>query len=299
MAVGTQARVLTMTAIERYAAPPSLAEAARLLADENATLLAGGTDLMPQTRTGLKTFAPLLLNLRRIPELRGISASNGTIRVGALTSVTDLLQDATLAKKARILPETADCFASNQVRNSATIGGNICNASPAGDMIVPLLLLDADVDLVRFEDGKTVTRSIPLCEFFVGPGQSKIRPDEILTAVTFAVPGTGYTAGFEKFGVRPALDISVVSVGIAGVREKGRLKNARVAFGAVAPTPVRGRRTEAVIEGQVFSEAIIDEAERQAVAEISPITDVRASAWYRRELVRVLTGRVLRRVMQA
>jgi CO/xanthine dehydrogenase FAD-binding subunit len=292
-------RVLIMTAIERYAAPTSLAEAAKLLADDDATLLAGGTDLMPQTRTGMKTFAPLLLSLRRIPELRGIAASNGAIRIGALTTVTDLLQDSALAEKAPVLPETADCFASDQVRNCATIGGNICNASPAGDLIIPLLLLDADVELLRWEDGKTVTRRIPLCEFFVGPGQARIRPDEILTAATFTVPAKGYVAGFEKFGARPALDISVVSVGIAGIKESDRLKEARVAFGAVAPTPLRGRRTEAVIGGQTLTEKMIDESRCQAVAEISPITDVRASEWYRRELVRVLTERVLRRVLQA
>ncbi len=287
-----------MTAIERYAAPTSLAEAAGLLADREATLLAGGTDLMLQTRSGSKNFAPLLLNLRRIPELRGITVSDGTIRVGALTTVTELLQDGILAEKAQVLPATADCFASNQLRNSATIGGNICNASPAGDLIIPLLLLDAQVELFRWEDEKMVMRKMPLCEFFVGPGQTRIRPDEILTAATFAIPERGHVAVFEKFGTRPALDISVVSVGIAGVREDGHLKAVRVAFGAVAPTPLRGRQTERVIEGRPLTEEMIEESGRQALAEISPISDVRASAWYRRELVRVLTGRVLRHVMQ-
>jgi len=288
-----------MTAVEKYAAPTSLTEAVKLLAENNATLLAGGTDLMLQTQSGLKAFTPLLLNLRRISELQGISMSNGNIRVGALTTVTDILQDSILLESAHVLPETADCFACDQVRNSATIGGNICNASPAGDLIVPLLLLDADVELACWADGKVATRSIPLGEFFVGPGKTQIQANEILTATTFTLPERNYVAQFEKFGARPALDISVVSVGIAGVREKGSLRGARVAFGAVAPTPLRGRETETVIEGQACTTEMIEEAGRQAAAEISPISDVRASAWYRKELVRVLTGRVLRDVLQA
>jgi len=288
-----------MTPVEKYAAPKSLAEAVRLLAGNSAVLLAGGTDLMLQIRSGMKTFAPLLLNLSRISELQGISPGNGTIRVGALTKVTDILQDGTLLEKARILPETADCFACGQIRNSATIGGNICNASPAGDLIVPLLLLDADVELACWADGKVVTRSLPLCEYFVGPGKTEIQANEILTAVTFMMPAQNFVARFEKFGARPAFDISIVSVGIAGVREKDGLRGARVAFGAVASTPLRGRETEAVIEGRAYTAKMIDEAGRQATEEISPISDIRASAWYRKELVRVLTGRILRDVLQA
>jgi CO/xanthine dehydrogenase FAD-binding subunit len=213
--------------------------------------------------------------------------------------VTEILQDGILLEKARILPETADCFACDQIRNSATVGGNICNASPAGDLIIPLLLLDADVELACWEHGRVVKRSLPLCEFFVGPGKTEIRANEILTAVTFTVPVRNFVARFGKFGARPALDISVVSVGIAGVREKGGLRSARVAFGAVAPTPLRGRETEAAIERKACTAAMIDEAGRRAVEETSPITDVRASAWYRKELVRVLTGRILRHVLQA
>jgi CO/xanthine dehydrogenase FAD-binding subunit len=288
-----------MATVEKYAAPTNLAEAVRLLAEDDATLLAGGTDLMLQTRSGVKTFAPLLLNLRRIPELQGITKSNGTIRVGALATVTDILRDRTLLEHVRILTESADCFASDQVRNSATIGGNICNASPAGDLIVPLLLLDADVELASWTDGAMVKRNIPVCEFFVGPGQTRIQENEILTAATFPIPERNFVARFEKFGARPALDISVVSVGIAGVREKGCLRGARVAFGAVAPTPLRGRETEAVVEGKTCSEEMVAAASRRAVEEISPISDVRASAWYRKELVRVLTGRVLRDVLPA
>ncbi len=288
-----------MATIETYHTPTSLDEAVRLLAAGQSTLLAGGTDLMPQSQAGMRLFEPRLINLRKITGLRGVTDRDGNVRIGALATVTDVLRNELLQDAAPILPAAADQFASDQVRNSATIGGNICNASPAGDMIIPFLLLDAEVELACWRDDALSTRRVPLCEFFAGPGQTTIDPDELLTAVVFAVPDARFVARFEKFGMRPALDIAVVSVGIGGVLDGGALTGARVAFGAVAPTPLRGRRTEAVIEGRAGDEAMIAEAVAQAAQEISPISDVRASAWYREELIRVLTGRVLRHVLQA
>jgi len=286
-----------MAPISKYETPTTLAGAVQLLATQEATLLAGGTDLMPQSQTGNITFKPLLLNLRKISELRGITAENGVIRIGALMTVTEILLDITLAQMAGILRDAADCFASDQVRNNATIGGNICNASPAGDLIIPLLVLDAEVELSCWSGGQVATRSLPLCHFFSGPGTTEIQPKEILRAVTFPVPDQDFVARFVKLGSRPALDISVVSIGVAGTQKKDTLQNARVAFGAVAPTPVRGRKTEAVIEGQCYSNDLIAAAAEQAAAEVSPISDVRASAWYRQEMIRVLMGRVLRDVL--
>lgn len=284
--------------IEAYAAPRTLEEAVQLLARGNATLLAGGTDLMPQARSGAKALGPLLLSIRRIPELRGISSENGTIRIGALSTVADILRDSLLLKSAGILPETADCFACGQVRNSATVGGNICNASPAGDMIIPLLLLDAEVELACWSGEGLATRSMPLHDLFAGPGQTNIRPAEILTAIRFSAPAPGFVAGFRKFGARPAMDIAISSVGISGTRKGHSLRDVRVAFGAVAPVPLRGRRTEGMIEGQALNAARIAAAARTAAEEISPISDVRASAWFRKEITGTLTGRLLRDVGQ-
>ena len=287
-----------MTAIEAYAAPTTVKEAVELLAGGTATVFAGGTDLMIQTRVGAKAFDSLLLNLRRITEMRGITRAGGVIRLGALTTVTDVLRDSELQQSAPILPETADRFACGQVRNNATIGGNICNASPAGDMIIPLLLLDADVELACWVEGAVTTRLVRLCDFFVGPGQTVIQPTEILTAVVFPVPAADFVAGFRKFGTRPSMDIAVVSVGIGGRLRCGALSDSRVAFGAVAPVPLRGRETEAAIEGQVLDAATIANAAERSAGEVSPISDVRASAWYRRELIRTLTGRQLQDVAQ-
>ena len=139
-----------MSAIENYAAPHSLEDAARLLTGGGASLLAGGTDLMPQTRTGTREFRSLLLNLRRIPELKGIALEGGEIRIGAACTVAEILEDPLLRERASILPAAADCFASGQLRNSATIGGNICNASPAGDMIAPTSRFQSPLDASRF-----------------------------------------------------------------------------------------------------------------------------------------------------
>jgi len=288
-----------MTAIEAYAAPTTVKQAVELLAGGNATVFAGGTDLMIQTRVGAKAFDSLLLNLRRITEMRGITRAGGVIRLGALTTVTDVLRDSELQQSVPILPETADRFACGQVRNNATIGGNICNASPAGDMIIPLLLLDADVELARWVEGEVTTRSVRLCDFFVGPGQTEIHTTEILTAVVFPVPAADFVAVFRKFGTRPSMDIAVVSVGVGGTLRCGALSDSRVAFGAVAPVPLRGRETEAAIEGQVLDAATIANAAERSAEEVSPISDVRASAWYRRELIRTLTGRLLQDVAQA
>ena len=287
-----------MTAIEAYAAPTTVEEAAKALAGGDATVFAGATDLMLQTRSGAKAFSPKLVNLRRVSGMRGATEAKGEIRLGALTTITDVLNDRLLRHSAPVLCETADKFACGQIRNSATVGGNICNASPAGDMIIPLLLLDAEVELVSWVDGEANWRRVPLGNFFKGPGQTKLRSSEILTALTFRTPSPDFVAGFRKFGTRPSMDISVVSVGIGGRLKDGVLTEVRVAFGAVAPVPLRGRETEAALEGRVVDKATIAVVTAKAAAEISPIDDVRASAWYRRELISTLTGRLLQDVVQ-
>ncbi len=285
--------------VERYEAPESLPEVTQILADGPATMFAGGTDVMPQTRTGVRPVRPTLVNINRLADLRGISESNGEVRIGGLTSITDILDSEFLKQAAAVVVQAADCFASGQVRNAATIGGNICNASPAGDMIIPLLLLDAEVELASWRNACVVRRRVPLCDFFTGPGKTRIEGDEILTAVEFPVPKPHTVGRFCKFGTRPALDIAVVSVGLAGVKENGRFKAARVAFGAVAPTPIRGRKTEAALAAVELDDGRIADIAQVAEQEVSPISDVRASAWYRKQLIRELTERLLHEVHQA
>jgi CO/xanthine dehydrogenase FAD-binding subunit len=281
---------------ERYAAPRALAEALELLRAGDATIVAGGTDLMPQSHSGKARFGRLLLNIRRIPELAGVALESETIRIGALTSITALLASALVRERLPVLAEAADHFASEQVRNGATVGGNICNASPAGDTLVPLIVLDAAVELATKPNGAIATRSVPLRDFCTAPGRTLRAPHELLTAVRIPLPAPGFVARFYKHGTRPALDISTISIGIGGVKRGDRLEHVRVAFGAVAPTPIRARATEALLEGKRLDAATIEAAAEAAHDEVRPISDVRASDWYRQELVRNMTRRVLAHV---
>jgi xanthine dehydrogenase FAD-binding subunit len=282
-----------MTDVHTYAAPRSLDEAAELLRAANVTILAGGTDLMPQSKTGRFKFQPTLMNISRIPELHGITQTKSSIRIGALTTVTELYTSALVRERFNALWQACDHFASDQIRNAATIGGNVCNASPAGDLLVPLLALDAKVMLASKPNGALATRAMPLADFFLAPGKTKRAGNELVTAVDVPLPPAGHVSEFFKFGTRPALDISMIAIGLGAQRDGNILRNVRVAFGAVAPRPIRGPQTEAALEGQPLEDAVIEAAAVAAVDDVHPISDFRASDWYRRELVHNMMRRML------
>lgn len=282
-----------MSDITAYAAPRSLDEAVSLLHAGDVTILAGGTDLTPQTKSGKLTFRPTLMNIRRVPELSGLTESGGVIRIGALTTVASLLDSPLIRERFSGLWQACNHFASDQIRNAATIGGNICNASPAGDTLTPLLTLDARVVLASKPNGSIVRRTAPLGEFLIGPGRTARQPAELLEAIEIPTPPAGFFSAFFKFGARPALDISVISIALGAVRDGRKLTRVRIAFGAVAPTAIRAAATEAALEGQPIDAAAIDAAVAAAVNETRPVSDVRASSWYRRELI----GNMLRRML--
>ena len=279
--------------LDEYLAPVTIEEAARALADGRASVLAGGTALMLQAANGRTPYRGRLVNIRRIAELRGAAITGGRVRIGALTTVTDILNHAELAKAVPVLRQTADKFASNQIRNMATIGGNICNASPAGDMIIPLLALEAEVELASWDGAKIRTREVALEKFFTGPGRTVMERGELLTAVSFAVPEAGHRVRFAKSGPRPALEISTVSAAFAATCKDGVTTNVRIVLGAVAPTPIRARSAEALMEGAECSGDLAARAAKAAAGEISPIDDVRASAWYRTHLTEVFVRRLI------
>ncbi|HJW26138.1 MAG TPA: xanthine dehydrogenase family protein subunit M [Rhodocyclaceae bacterium] len=279
-----------------YLAPRSLNEAVEAMAAGDVTVFCGGTDLTPQTDSGVKQYGTKLMNIRRIEGLSGVADNGDTIRIGAATTVTDVRHNPLIAKAAPILAEAAERFASDQIRNAASVGGNICNASPAGDMINPLLVLDAAVELASWADGTVQTRSVPLEQFFVGPRKSVKKPEELLTAVVFKKPASDFVGKFRKSGPRPALEISTVSVGIGGNLSNGVFRNVRVAMGSVAPTPLRARNVEAALEGRPLNADSISAAVAAAAIDAKPIDDVRASAWYREHLVKVFTEEVLSHV---
>jgi len=286
-------------AVEEYWAPVSLPAALTHLRDGDVTILAGGTDLMPQSHAGRVTLKRGLLNIRRVPELNGIERDGGSVRIGALCTIAELLRDPLARAHFAILAEACDHFASDQLRNAATIGGNVCNASPAGDLLPPLLVLDAEVELASKPNGRVETRRVPLADFFVGPGKTVRAPSELLCALWLPLPPAGFVGRFFKFGTRPALDIAAIAIGIGGVRAGRTLTGARVAFGAVAPVPMRARRTEDALEGTALDAAASARIAGVARDEVRPIDDVRASAWYRRELVYNMTKRMLDDVAEA
>jgi len=211
-----------------------------------------------------------------------------------MASIQALKNSNIVKRHCKILHQAASVESSVQIRNMATLGGNICNASPAGDMILPLLALDAELELI----GGGGTRRLALADFFTGPGATVLEPGELLVAIRVPKPSAGHIGAFRKFGPRPALEIAIAAVAITGNLKGGTISNPRVAFGAVAPTPLRGRGTEAVLEGKKLDANIITAAGQAASAEVSPISDTRASADYRRHLVRVLAEEILSHVAQ-
>jgi len=289
-----------MSEIEQYVAPSSLEQAAEYLQRSGeVTILAGGTDLMPQSQGGRLKIKRTLMNIHHIPELQGIAIDGGAMRIGALATITEIMRSELVRKHFPILVEACDHFASDQIRNAATLGGNVCNASPAGDMLVPLLVLDAEVELASKPNGSLTQRRMPLCEFFTGPGKTRRDPAELLAGLRIVLPRANYYARFFKFGTRPALDISTISIGIAGILKDGALSDVRLAFGAVAPVPMRARRTEQALEGKRLDPATIDAIADVARDEVTPIDDVRATAWYRKELIHNITKRMLSHVAHA
>lgn len=284
-----------MSEIERYIAPTGLRQAVEALAYGDVTIVAGSTDLTPQINEGRREYAPTLMNIRRVEGLDRITQTDGEISIGSLVTVSEIRRDNLLPA---ILRDTADHFASAQIRNAATIGGNICNASPAGDMIIPLLVLGASVELASWKDGKMAIRREALDGFFTGPGKTIKHDHELLTAVVFDRPSSDFVGQFRKSGPRPALEISTVTVGIGGDVKDGKFNNVRVAFGAVGPTPLRGSATEAALEGKALTSEVIQAAACAAQKDATPIDDIRATKWYRTHLVSVFTEELLNNVCQ-
>lgn len=282
-----------MNEIKHYLAPRRLDEALQAMADGDATVFCGGTDLAAQTESGVRQYTTKLLNLRRIDGLCGIQAKPDQVRIGATTTISEIRSSSVLTEIAPVLVDVAEHFASEQIRNAASVGGNLCHASPASDLSPPLLILEAAVELACWSGGAMQTRQIPLQQFFVSPGKTVKRPEELLTAVVFKRPAADFVGKFRKSGPRPALEISTVSVALGARVAHGRLSAVRFAMGSVGPTPLRACHVEAALEGKSLDAATITAAVAAAAQDAKPIDDVRASAWYRGHLVRVFVQEVL------
>ena len=273
--------------------PSSVTDAVALGArfGEEGRFLAGGTDLIIQMRRG-KVGPRHVMSLHRVSGLDRIEA-DGAVRLGALVTHRTIERCPAFQGPLQALVESAAVVGGHQIRNVATVGGNIVNASPAADVVPVLLALDATVTCLGPDGERTLT----LDGFLTGPGQTARRPGELLTAVRFAVPQGRTATAFLKAGRRRAMEISVVCVAARLTLDATgeRCVEARIALGAVAPTTWRAREAERLLEGRPLTPEAMREAGRAAAAGCRPIGDVRASARYRRLLVETLVPRALAR----
>jgi len=280
-----------------YFEPKTVSEALSLLAKHGAEakIIAGGTDVMVDIK--YKEEPGCLVNIKKIPGLDGIRENGGSLHIGALATIRDVETSAVVRDKLPVLWESTHQFASLQIRNTATIGGNICRASPSGETLTPLLVLEAKGKLA-FADGE---RTEPFTVFFQGPGKCSVGSKGLLTEIEVPYPAAGSRGVYLKHAVRGAMDIAMVGVAVLITPDasKNSLQDVRIGLGAVAPTPLRATKTEALLRGKPLSGALLKEAAAMAASESSPISDQRSSAEYRRWIVEALTRRALEQTWKA
>ncbi len=275
--------------------PTSKAEALATLAavGRDAAVVAGGTDIAQLVSEGARR-PRVLVDLGRVEDMRFLKAGpdeTGSVEIGALVTHGALAGDERVSNAAGALSAACRTVGAPQVRARGTIGGNLANASPAADGVVALMALGASAVIESEREGR---RDVPLTEFLLGPGRTVLRPDELVTGVTFARPSSGARGVYKKAGQRNALAIAIASVAL--VHEPGA-GTVRIALGSVAPTPVRAADAESLFESGWRDEParaeLLGEVALAAARAASPIDDIRASAWYRTVLIEVLTRRAL------
>ncbi len=278
-----------------YYHPESLKDACELLKrhGSKAKVLAGGTDMLPKIKQGL--LAPeVLVSLKDIGGLSALEYVPGEgVDIGARATINDLVNSPVLQKKYLSVSEAGHAMANNQIRNLGTVGGNMVNAVPSADLPPIFIALGAKVKLT----GAGGNRVLPLEEFFAGPNRSVIASDEVLTHVVIPdQPTTG--SNYIKFGLRRSGSLAMVGVAAAVTVANGVLEDVRIALGAVAPTPMRAKKAEQLLKGKAASGELLEKAGVSASEECKPISDMRGSEEYRRDMVRVLTRRALKKAIE-
>ena len=278
-----------------YYAPDSLAETCEALDrfGSKAKVLAGGTDMIAKMKGGL--VAPeILISLKKLVDLQKIEyvAGKGVV-IGARATHNDLVNSPILNDKYLSVSEAAHHMASNQIRNIGTVGGNLCNAVPSADLPPILIALGATIKLV----GTKGERTMLLEDLFTGPMKTVIAHNEILTEIV--IPDQASTgSSYIKFGLRRSGALAVVGIAVAVTVNGDTLTEVKITIGAAAPTPMRAREAEDFLRGKVISDELIAEAGVIAAKESKPISDIRGSAEYRRDLVRVFTKRALHKAIK-
>lgn len=280
-----------------YHEPGTLEEAVALLGRYNgsASILAGGTDLLVEMKERIRRPG-YVINIKRIPELShyGFDDEQG-LRFGAAVTARQLETDPLIRQKYAGLWAALRELGSIQIRNRATVVGNVCRASPSADTPPPMMADDARVQLF----GPAGARDIALEDFFTGPGQTILAPDEVATGITIPPPRPHTGKAYLKHGRRKAMELATVGVAARLSRDGDVMREVRLVLGAVAPTPIRARKAEAVLAGRSWNPGLVEEAAEVARQEARPIGDVRASREYRSGMVAVLTRRALIQAWEA
>ena len=274
-----------------YFAPRTLGEALRLLAEkgDGARILAGGTDLLIRMKQGL-IKPQAIISLERISELKTIRfAPKIGLTIGAMARLVEVTSHPDIRKHYPAVAYAAQETANVQVRNMGTVAGNLCNAAPSADNAPTLMALGAEVTLA----GPDGARRLPLDQFFKGPRLTALAPEELLISIFVPYPRAHSGSSYQHLSARGKVDISAVCVGVMAAFNGETCREVRIVLGAVAPVPLRATTAEALLTGQPWTPELLSRAGEQAGEEAQPISDVRASADYRKKMVPVLTRRAL------
>ena len=258
---------------------------------DGARLLAGGTELVNEMRFG-KSHPEQVIDLKHVRELDFMHLEPEGLKIGALYRVRDAERSGPLrASRYNALSHAAGTLGSPQVRNKATIAGNVCRASPSADLIPPLMALGARARI----EGNGTARCVPVEEMLLGPGRTVLDKSEIVTELEISPMSDHSGCSYYKLSPRKSLDLAVVGVAVM-VRTDPRMSrciDARIVLGAVAPTAMRAKNAESILIGAPLSEPTIEEAAKAAALESKPLDDVRSSAWYRKKMVEVIVKRTI------
>jgi carbon-monoxide dehydrogenase medium subunit len=281
-----------------YLQPSTIEECVALLGvwGGDAKIIAGGTDLMIQARA--RSVDPrCVIDVTGIPDLSRISEDGmGGLRIGAAVTVRDVALSPAVQERCPLLATAAGLIGSVGIRNVATIGGNLCNASPAAECSPALLCLGAKVQVI----GSKGERTVPLEQFFTGPGTTALTSDELLVEIVVPTVRPGTNGLYLKHSPRGSIDLAIVGVAVLATFASDMACEAlKISLGAVAPTPMRAKKAEDLLQGKILYDALIASAAQAAAEESRPVDDVRASAGYREEMVKVFTRRALKAVQPA
>lgn len=273
---------------EQYVKIGSVKELFQSLQNPAAVILCGGTDLVVNMRKGLLS-AKTLLDISDLDELREIRQKCGCIEIGAAVTFSQIIEEAIICEQIPILVMALRKLGSTQIRNRGTIGGNLVNASPAADSAIPLLLLDAEAIIAD----PTGERRVQLEEFLCGPGKTVLKQGEFLSGIRVPIPDPDFSPFFHKVGRRKALTIAIASLGALLRMKDDAIDEIRLAAGSVAPVPIRLHPVETLLAGRRVTPQSIKQARNIIPQCISPITDLRATADYRYQVIGDLLARLL------